>query len=51
MKNKDVDEELKEATEYWLDKESIGYDLSVISQEQKPKRTKYAERMRDIKVD
>lgn len=44
----DVDHELKKATEYWLSKEAIGYDLAVITDEQKPKKEKYKAKMATV---
>ena len=42
---KDVDKELKNAERYWLNKEAIGYDMSVIIGEQKSKHDKYKHKM------
>ena len=48
---KDVDEELKEATSYWLNKEAIDYDMSVIIAEQREKEVCYSSKMHSIKYD
>lgn len=47
----DVDHELKMAERYWLDKEAVGYDMSVIIEEQSRKHDKYARKMRKLGVD
>lgn len=44
----DVDHELKKATEYWLNKEAIDYDMAVIIEEQWHKKEKYKEKMRSF---
>lgn len=38
---KDVDQELKKAERYWLNKEAISYDMSAIIEEQNRKHKKY----------
>ena len=48
---KDVDMELKKAERYWLNKEAIGYDMSVIIEEQDRKHKKYDKKCKhDLKV-
>ena len=42
----DVDHELKKATKYWLNKEAINYDMSVIITEQDDKESKYESKLR-----
>lgn len=42
---KDVDCELKKAERYWLNKESIGYDMTAIVEEQNKKHDKYKKKM------
>ena len=48
---KDVDKELKKAERYWLNKEAIGYDMSVIIEEQERKHKKYQKKCeKELKV-
>ena len=44
----DVDCELKKATSYWLNKESMNYDMSVIVSEQQDMKHKYKDKMHSI---
>ena len=44
----DVDEELQTAVGYWISKESMGYDMSVIVSEQKDKLKKYKDKIGEI---
>lgn len=44
----DVDEELSNATKYWLYKESMNYDMSVIVSEQKDKAEHYKKKMGEV---
>lgn len=46
----DVDNELKKAERYLLNKEAVGYDITVIIGEQKRKHNKYDRKMRDIGI-
>ena len=45
---KDVDQELKKATEYWLNKEAMNYDMGVIVAEQTDKKEKYKSKLRSV---
>lgn len=47
----DVSNELKKATMYWLNKEAINYDMSVIISEQKEKSDKYKAKLRLVGND
>lgn len=42
----DVDHELKRATEYWINKEAVNYDMVVILDEQRHKKEKYESKMK-----
>ena len=45
---KDVDCELKKATRYWLNKEAVNYDMTIIVSEQSEKKHKYKEKLHSI---
>ena len=44
----DVDKELETATKYWLYKESINYDMTIIVSEQKDKKTEYEHKLHGV---
>lgn len=46
----DVDCELKKAERYWLNKETTGYDMTSIIEEQKSKHDKYKKKMKKLGV-
>ena len=45
---KDVAGELEQAEQYHLNKEAVGYDMTVILEEQKDKRDKYKQKCREL---